>query len=117
MRIAQSIEARKEVKRATTRQIRKELNDLNKDLLRQTRADGAQRKEMMSLINQLNETKETDDDSRIAAAKRFMTDRERKLQENGLLWSITPEEDDLNAKLSQEYQVRRVMSRVLQAGK
>lgn len=108
VRIAQSIEARKEVKRATTRQIRKELNDLNKDLLRQTRADGAQRKEMMSLINQLNETKETDDDSRIAAAKRFMTDRERKLQENGLLWSITPEEDDLNAKLSQEYQNLRI---------
>jgi len=106
VKLSESIQSRKDIKRATTRQIRKELNDLNKDLLRQKRADGAQRKEMMNLITQLNQTAESDDDARIIEAQKFMSERERKLQENGLMWAITSEEDDLTAKLSREYQVK-----------
>ena len=103
--MAESIESSKEQKKTSTRQIRKELNQLNKDLLRQKRADGNQRKEMMNLISQLKDTKETDHDERVNQAKRFMADRERRLAENGLTWAVTAEHDDIHAKMSREYQV------------
>ena len=74
--------------------------------MRQKRADGDQRKELMNLINDLNETKDHSEEARIEKAKHFMAKREEQLAENGLTWSITPEMDDLSAKLQLEYQVR-----------
>jgi hypothetical protein len=105
VKLSEQIEVRKTVERPNTRQIRKEINSLNKELLRQKRGDGNQRKEMMNLINQLKQNSETDPEYRIIKAKKFMTQREHLLQENGLLWAVTPDNNDISHKLSIEYQV------------
>ena len=106
IKLAESLKSQPETKRATTKQLRKNLNQLNRDLMRQKRADGDQRKELMNLIKDLNETKENSEEARIQKAQKFMSKREEQLAENGLTWSITPELDDLSAKLQLEYQVR-----------
>lgn len=108
VKLSEQIEVRKTVERPNTRQIRKEINSLNKELLRQKRGDGNQRKEMMNLINQLKQNSETDPEYRIIKAKKFMTQREHLLQENGLLWAVTPDNNDISHKLSIEYQNLRL---------
>lgn len=108
IKLAESLKSQPETKRATTKQLRKNLNQLNRDLMRQKRADGDQRKELMNLIKDLNETKENSEEARIQKAQKFMSKREEQLAENGLTWSIKPELDDLSAKLQLEYQNLRI---------
>ena len=70
---------------------------------RQTVPDEEKRNQLKDLLKRLNYV--PDEDNRIAKAKQFMEQRENRLQQNGLMWSLAEETTDLERVLSIEYQV------------
>ena len=70
------IEARDESRKLSSRNIRKELHTLNRDIIRQSKPDPDQRTKMLDLMKKLNYTKEDEPEMRLAKAKHFMEERE-----------------------------------------
>lgn len=103
MKLAKFIQSRDEGKRVTSRRIRQSLHELNREMSRQTVPDEEKRNQLKDLLKRLNYV--PDEDNRIAKAKQFMEQRENRLQQNGLMWSLAEETTDLERVLSIEYQV------------
>ena len=103
LKLAKFIQSRDETKRITSRHIRQNLHELNRDMSRQTAPDETKRNQLMGLIKQLNCL--PDEENRIDKAQCFMAKREERLQQNGLLWSVQEEQRDMERKLSMQYQV------------
>ena len=70
---------------------------------RQTVPDEEKRNQLKGLIKRLNYV--SDDENRLEKANGFMENREYRLQQNGLLWSLKEENTDMERLLSIEYQV------------
>jgi len=105
LKLAKFIQSRDETKRITSRHIRQNLHELNRDMSRQTAPDETKRNQLMGLIKQLNCL--PDEENRIDKAQCFMAKREERLQQNGLLWSVQEEQRDMERKLSMQYQQLR----------
>ena len=87
------IEARDESRKLSSRNIRKELHTLNRDIIRQSKPDPDQRTKMLDLMKKLNYTKEDEPEMRLAKAKHFMEEREGQGSTNYLTvrrtqWSL-----------------------------
>ena len=78
------IEARDESRKLSSRNIRKELHTLNRDIIRQSKPDPDQRTKMLDLMKKLNYTKEDEPEMRLAKAKHFMEEREGQGSTNSL---------------------------------
>jgi len=107
VQLVRQIEARDESRKLSSRNIRKELHTLNRDIIRQSKPDQDQKTKMLDLMKKLNYTKEDEPEMRLAKAKNFMEEREGLLKQNGLIWSLNEEVPDINKTLSLEYQKLR----------
>ena len=107
IKLAKFIQTGDEGKRATSRRIRQNLHELNKEMSRQTVPDENKRNQLKGLLKTLNYASKdgVDEVSRVAQARRFMEQREHRLQQNGLMWSLNEENTDIERLLSLEYQV------------
>jgi len=105
LKLAKYIQSRDETKRATSRRIRQNLHELNREMSRQTVPDEEKRNQLKGLIKRLNYV--SDDESRLEKANGFMESREYRLQQNGLLWSLKEENTDMERLLSIQYQTLR----------
>ena len=76
VQLVRQIEARDESRKLSSRNIRKELHTLNRDIIRQSKPDQDQRTKMLDLMKKLNYTKEDEPEMRLAKAKHFMEERE-----------------------------------------
>ena len=76
VQLVRQIEARDESRKLSSRNIRKELHTLNRDIIRQSKPDPDQRTKMLDLMKKLNYTKEDEPEMRLAKAKHFMEERE-----------------------------------------
>ena len=85
------IEARDESRKLSSRNIRKELHTLNRDIIRQSKPDPDQRTKMLDLMKKLNYTKEDEPEMRLAKAKNFMEEREGQGSTN---WLDGPENSE-----------------------
>ena len=103
LKLAKYIQSRDETKRATSRRIRQNLHELNREMSRQTVPDEEKRNQLKGLIKRLNYI--SDDENRLEKANGFMESREYRLQQNGLLWSLKEENTDMERLLSIQYQV------------
>ena len=88
VQLVRQIEARDESRKLSSRNIRKELHTLNRDIIRQSKPDPEQRTKMLDLMKKLNYTKEDEPEMRLAKAKHFMEEREGQGSTNllGLYW-------------------------------